>query len=304
MASYTHYWQNDTCDFQRDSKGAALAHTASNQFRARGVSPGSHVYVVTVRQGILFLIGRMEVGQIVSKRQAERVLNYPVWDAEEHLIASKGTGTKMIFNRSVPVTITEQLLFEKSGKFEPPVFKAPGRLDQQTLRGVRKLNESSAALLEACIVDGHKEKWSAKDAPIAGIKAEVSSRKQKSSAPYLDFESDTELAAFEGERRVRFVTHRVREARLREAKLSEALRDSPDGRLRCQVSACGFDFEEAYGVLGREFIEVHHLEPMSSREEPTITSLNELALVCANCHRMIHRGGRSRPLQDLIRRRI
>ena len=53
---------------------------------------------------------------------------------------------------------------------------------------------------------------------------------------------------------------------------------------------CGFDFEAAYGDAGRGFIEVHHTRPLSaydpSGEE---TRTKDLVLVCANCHRILHR---------------
>lgn len=58
------------------------------------------------------------------------------------------------------------------------------------------------------------------------------------------------------------------------------------GRLFCQ--ACGFDFVETYGERGTGFIECHHTVPVSSMEPGRKTKLSELALVCANCHRMIH----------------
>lgn len=59
------------------------------------------------------------------------------------------------------------------------------------------------------------------------------------------------------------------------------------GRLRCE--ACAFDFEAAYGDLGVDTCEVHHIKPLSDCSEPSLTSLDDLAIVCANCHRVIHR---------------
>ncbi|MGY4467320.1 putative HNH restriction endonuclease [Bradyrhizobium sp. LB9.1b] len=64
---------------------------------------------------------------------------------------------------------------------------------------------------------------------------------------------------------------------------------------------CGFDFKEKYGELGKEFAHVHHLKPLS--EAPSNgrdVLLKDLAIVCANCHAMIHRGGQCRPLADII----
>lgn len=57
---------------------------------------------------------------------------------------------------------------------------------------------------------------------------------------------------------------------------------------KCMV--CGFDFEEVYGELGKGYIEVHHIKPLSSQdEEVEINPATDLICVCANCHRMLHR---------------
>ena len=56
-------------------------------------------------------------------------------------------------------------------------------------------------------------------------------------------------------------------------------------------AVCGFDFEKTYGDLGRGFIEVHHLNPLGeSEEEAAVNPATDLIPLCANCHRMIHRG--------------
>ena len=58
--------------------------------------------------------------------------------------------------------------------------------------------------------------------------------------------------------------------------------------LKCSV--CGFDFEEIYGELGKEFIHVHHLKPIASiGTEYTLNPISDLRPVCPNCHSMIHR---------------
>jgi hypothetical protein len=59
------------------------------------------------------------------------------------------------------------------------------------------------------------------------------------------------------------------------------------GRLACHV--CDFDFARTYGALGRDFIEAHHTIPLSELKGPRETRVEDLALVCANCHRMLHR---------------
>lgn len=53
---------------------------------------------------------------------------------------------------------------------------------------------------------------------------------------------------------------------------------------------CEFNFEEFYGAHGRGFIEVHHINPISTFEEKRIVDpRTELIPVCPNCHRMLHR---------------
>jgi 5-methylcytosine-specific restriction protein A len=61
-----------------------------------------------------------------------------------------------------------------------------------------------------------------------------------------------------------------------------------DGRLPCE--ACGFDFFAFYGDVGRRFAECHHVVPLAELAFVGKTQLVDLAIVCANCHRMLHRG--------------
>lgn len=60
-----------------------------------------------------------------------------------------------------------------------------------------------------------------------------------------------------------------------------------NGRLRCEV--CSFDFAECYGPLGDGFGECHHRLPLAQLKDESATRLRDLAIVCANCHRMLHR---------------
>ena len=59
------------------------------------------------------------------------------------------------------------------------------------------------------------------------------------------------------------------------------------GRLYCEI--CGFDFEEAYSELGKNFIEAHHIKPVSQMTENEKTNIDDIVMVCSNCHSMIHR---------------
>jgi HNH endonuclease len=59
------------------------------------------------------------------------------------------------------------------------------------------------------------------------------------------------------------------------------------GHLSCEV--CGFNFFMFYGAIGQDFCEVHHRSALHEQSSPVRTSLEDLAILCANCHRMIHR---------------
>ena len=60
-----------------------------------------------------------------------------------------------------------------------------------------------------------------------------------------------------------------------------------------QCQACKFRYSDHYVDVGDDFIEVHHLSPLSERsktaEYPQLTNLDEVTVLCANCHRMVHR---------------
>ena len=60
----------------------------------------------------------------------------------------------------------------------------------------------------------------------------------------------------------------------------------------CMV--CGLNFAEFYGNWGELYIEVHHIVPISDVPESSDTDPErDMIVVCANCHRMIHRKRRS-----------
>ena len=59
------------------------------------------------------------------------------------------------------------------------------------------------------------------------------------------------------------------------------------GHLFCEV--CGFDFKEKYGEIGENFIEAHHVKPISEMSDGDITKIEDIIMVCSNCHSMIHR---------------
>jgi len=78
---------------------------------------------------------------------------------------------------------------------------------------------------------------------------------------------------------------------------AKAIRLEIDPLLRCEV--CGFSFLEKYGPIGEGFIEAHHKIPISELKEGGHTKVEDIALLCSNCHRMIHSGDKTSTLTEL-----
>lgn len=114
-------------------------------------------------------------------------------------------------------------------------------------------------------------------------------------AEYSELFSDEEPArATEG--RAAYRRHRVRERspvlrRLKKEGVLAAVR-----RLVCEV--CGFDYAERYGPIGQGYIECHHKIALAAEDERE-TTLEDLALVCASCHRMLHRSAPMMTIEEL-----
>lgn len=88
----------------------------------------------------------------------------------------------------------------------------------------------------------------------------------------------------EGEKRLK--QHFVRERNPLVIKLAKEGFKAKNGRLFCEV--CGFDFYRKYGEIGQDFIEGHHTIPVSELKDGQNTRVEDIALVCSNCHKMLH----------------
>ena len=80
--------------------------------------------------------------------------------------------------------------------------------------------------------------------------------------------------------------HRARERNRTLVKAKRKLVMKTHGKLVCEV--CKFDFSVRYGDRGNGFIEYHHTKPLATLAVGHKTHIDDLALVCANGHRMIH----------------
>jgi predicted HNH restriction endonuclease len=100
----------------------------------------------------------------------------------------------------------------------------------------------------------------------------------------------------------RTIGQRSRSERLRRVAI-EQFKKAHDDKVFCEV--CNFDFSEVYGMHGLGFIEVHHKEPIHEMDLAGTKSqlqhaLEQVVLLCSNCHRMVHREkGKMLSISDL-----
>jgi len=87
---------------------------------------------------------------------------------------------------------------------------------------------------------------------------------------------------------------------------SNSYERNPEARKRCvgfygfKCTVCEFDFVKTYGDIGKDFIHVHHLKPISEiGEEYYVDPINDLRPVCPNCHAMLHRKHPSVSIDEL-----
>ena len=80
----------------------------------------------------------------------------------------------------------------------------------------------------------------------------------------------------------------ARETTIISRSRSGKLRDSALKRSKGICEACGTDFSALFGGVGLHALQVHHKKQLALQDVPTITGPNDLAVVCANCHAIVH----------------
>jgi 5-methylcytosine-specific restriction protein A len=115
---------------------------------------------------------------------------------------------------------------------------------------------------------------------------------QEGGTAFLPATEDDEILVAEGKAVMRKHLSRERARGLRAKKLESV--NKVGIPIACDV--CGMNFGKFYGPRGEGYIEVHHIRPLHD-SGPVQTALADLALLCANCHRMIHRNPWLTPTQ-------
>ncbi len=63
---------------------------------------------------------------------------------------------------------------------------------------------------------------------------------------------------------------------------------------------CGFNFEQNFGKLGKDYIHVHHIKPISEiGKDYIVDPIKDLVPVCPNCHAMLHKSNNILTVEEL-----
>lgn len=106
--------------------------------------------------------------------------------------------------------------------------------------------------------------------------------------PYISNMGKEEIqkGVHEGEKRLAIHIRRERNYKIISAA-KELFKKKHHGRIYCEI--CGFDFYDMYGKHGEGFIEGHHKKPISQMNIHDTTAIDDIVMVCSNCHSMLHR---------------
>jgi predicted HNH restriction endonuclease len=256
---YLLYWKVDPANRPDIAQHKTTAYAASKYLRR--VKPGDVLWIVTVHQHRLYLLGRLKVEFVVDDTAIAQELVDPQpeqWeDADWYAISNKYAVEPM---REINIThIADKLRFNSRASEMLDIVE--GRVDANQLTTLRQLSITSAQMLDDVWYNEAYTPQSVQD--------------------FLELTED-DIAYSEGKVVVRTVKQRQRSRKLvNDAKTQ--FREIHAGRLFCEV--CGFDYQAAYGV---EYIEAHHTEPLSSLNDETENTTEAVVLLCANCHRVAH----------------
>ena len=91
--------------------------------------------------------------------------------------------------------------------------------------------------------------------------------------------SEVQLAAMEGR-------HYLAETKFRRRNraLIEEMKRRSDGK----CSVCEFAFKATYQGIERDCLVAHHVEPIGKRKKASKTTLDQIDVLCPNCHAAVH----------------
>ena len=97
----------------------------------------------------------------------------------------------------------------------------------------------------------------------------------------VNYPEDVEDVFFEGAKK---------QINVNKYERSKTARDKCIDHYGHKCSVCGMDFFERYGDIGKDYMHVHHITPISEIGQLyELDPVKDLRPVCPNCHSMLHR---------------
>ncbi|WP_210408498.1 HNH endonuclease [Caulobacter sp. FWC26] len=283
-----------------DSKAIA---GAAHGYLGLGAAPlkpedfsGGDATVARVLKALGFDVVRLGADKRVAEPEADKPGRNPPWTRDELILAldlylaHEGV---LPDKRSSEIAELSALLNRLSAKIHP-VGSATFRNQNGTymkLGNFRRLDPRFTALGKKGLSRGNKDEevvWEEFAGDREKLKKVAQAIREAVDSPTFETTAYDDLdEVFEApEGRVLTRVHRTRERNRKLVDTKKAKVFKATGKLICE--ACDFDFEETYGSRGRMFIEAHHTKPVEELGEEGKTHIDDLALLCSNCHRMIH----------------
>ena len=148
MASdFLYYWPPSTV---AQNLGSPLSRVSGEELGPDRVKPGDRVWIVTAPQGVLHLVGRVIVGEVMSYAEAHLGTDgFDLGEAEYQVVAKPGTAARV---RKVDITpLAPGLRF--SGGALSRLTIAQGLVNPQELETMRTLTPGSGGQLRAVYGD-------------------------------------------------------------------------------------------------------------------------------------------------------
>jgi hypothetical protein len=139
-----HYWVPATARHELQQRRDPIS-IGSEQLSERKVQPDDTIWIVTVEDGTLLLVGRVVVEDVVGRDEAiARLGTNDLWDATYTVIAKPGTVEPL---RQVNLSSVASELTFKS-RSSPRLTIVDGKVNPQQLQSTRHLTPESVELLE------------------------------------------------------------------------------------------------------------------------------------------------------------
>lgn len=150
--SFTYYWNEE--EFVRNEDAIAAGekpsaeYTGGSGFVARGLESGDRLYLLNWYRGELWVLGRMDVGEVLD-RQAAVARRSETYDAPEHVFAVPTTGSPIVLDATVhPDDVDELRFVAPDESLIAPKRNPSGAIEPQTFRGLRKIDDATAELFD------------------------------------------------------------------------------------------------------------------------------------------------------------